>query len=136
MPSLDEAIAMATPWWPLLAQVLLFWYLTNVGKKQFWTHDAAAEGGAMAFMRKTMSLHALAWGALAGSLYPWMPAVAAATTRGEAIMWGVTAGVTSMVGHMILKDQAKKRGWTGVLNVLSTVGNRPTSSPPPPEADA
>lgn len=131
MPSLEEAIAMATPWWPLLAQVLLFWYLTNVGKKQFWTHEAAAKGGVMAFMRKTMSLHALVWGAVAGALYPHMPAVAAATTRGEAIMWGVTAGIVSMLGHKILKAQAKKRGWTGVLNVLSTVGDRPTSAPPP-----
>lgn len=130
--SLEGMLDIAAPWWPFIMQVVLFWYLTQWGKKNVWTRKRAHAGksGAMLMLRDTKGLHPLLWGAAWGAGYPSAPAVAAATTIGEAIMWGVGAGLCSLVGHKIFVDQAEKRGWTGVLRVLKTAGDRETSAPP------
>jgi hypothetical protein len=128
--SLEGILEIATPWWPLVMQVVLFWYLTQLGKKQLWTKAMAEKNTAMRILRNTKGLHPLAWGALWGSGFPAAPAVAAATTMGEAVMWGVGAGLGSLMGHKILAAIAEKRGWAGVLNVLKTTGDRDTVKPP------
>ncbi len=133
--SLEGMLDIATPWWPFIMQVMLFWYLTQWGKKNVWTRKAAAKSGVMLRLRDTKGLHPLLWGAAWGAGYPSTPAVAAATTIGEAVMWGVGAGLCSLVGHKILADQAEKRGWTGVLKVLKTAGDRETSAPPDPDPE-
>lgn len=127
--SFEGIVEFATPWWPLVMQVVLFWYLTQWGKKNVWTRERAANGGVMEKLRDTKGLHPLLWGAAWGAGFPSAPAVAAATTMGEAVMWGVGAGLCSLMGHKILAAQAEKRGWTGVLKVLRTAGDRDTLVP-------
>lgn len=138
MPSLEELTTMLTPWWPLVMQMLLFWYLTQWGKKNIWTRKRAHAGksGVMLMLRDTKGLHPIVWGAAWGALYPHAPAVEAATTMGEAIMWGMGAGIGSLAGHKIVLNQAEKRGWLGVVSFMKTAGNREASVPPPPKDTA
>jgi hypothetical protein len=126
---LSEALEMAKPYWPFLAQVLVMWFVGQNMKKRVFTKARAAGGGAWALARDTMWLHPAAMGVGWGLAYPFMPAVEFVTSRGGAVTQGLIAWVVSIAGYRLLEAVAEKRGWTAVLKFLRETG-RPTMPPP------
>lgn len=126
---LNEALEVAKPYWPFVAQIVVIWYLGQIFKKRVWTRERAARGEPWKLLRDTLPFHPVVAGGIWGALYPWLPAVEFVTTRGGAITEGVLAGTVSVAAFVGLEYWAEKRkiGW--LLKLLRDSVERSSETP-------
>ena len=126
----------AKGYWPFIIEVALLWYVAQVLSKRVWSKRKAArpEAEFVRTMRALMPMWPLLLGAALGAGYPWVPAVEFVGSRGAAVLQGVLAGITSVVGVMALELVARQRGWTVVVDVIEDAvpDEEAFSVPPPP----
>ncbi len=127
--TVGEWLGIFEPWWPAIAQIVTFWFVGQVMKKNVWTKARAVDSMFFDLMRSTMGLHPMIAGACWGACYPFMPAVASVGTRGGAITQGILCGVLSVLAFKALEYYAEARGKTGLLRFLRETGDRPTVRP-------
>lgn len=132
MEWVNGALKTAAPYWPFIAQVLVFWFVGQNMKKRVLTKERAARGGVWRYLRTTMWAHPMVAGTAWGLAWPAMPAVESVTSQGGAVTQGLIAGVVSVAGYKLLETLAEARGWTWVLKFLRETG-RPTQVPPAPK---
>lgn len=101
--------------WPFIAAVFIFAAAGQVAKNTFWTVENAQCSKLYSFARKTLPIHPVFFGALAGTLIhglPVSPGVEGASSRG---LYFAFAGVASTWAFALVKAWAKKEGYEVAL---------------------